>query len=910
MLGAFNRKKDSKLAQEQADALQAMINASRKERKALDVKLQRVHAYQKRLTQVGDSLQQIQDQAAGTRSKIEDLTKRMTGLQSRVRGFEQIESKIQALGDSVKQAGKSADQLLAPQGELKKHKQAVQQLSSQIIRTTSDVDTLKQQQVSFRQLREELRQAQKTMGDSVQEATRLKGDLEKLRGDASNLKGEHGEVKELLHGAREDAAATAEVVKQVEKKVGALGEINELSSATEKRLATLNSLSEHVAQKIKALENQKQVVEHAVVESNRLGELVWNMDLQIQKLDEGSKRAAQVDAALNRIEQVSAEISDQLEGAQKTKLEFAQDLAKLDKNRSELSEFVEQRAERLALDRKEFDSFSRQVKMLQGTISGLERNVNRLDTKGKMIEGISRNSDKLAKQFGALNTNVEHLKERQSELGALQGRLDQVGVLADQITRQQETLMRGSQQLEVLRKEFDLFHKTQADITKTRDRIGDDRAAFEAFLARVEEFRQHIPELDSRMNGITSKLAVVEEGTQKAAAVATMVEEIDNQMSRVSSYQKLIEEIDARLNGLNALSLSVDERFEKQIARGRELESFQNVCDGLGLQVADAQQKLKGVSALQDKLLPLTNQVATLRAQADKARLALKEVRREEAELSSQEERLAELSGGSRSVADSVEEKLNQVRRLNEELTRGTAVKEELVLELGAIQGRQRDFTAHVQAFEEQIKQVEAKINQLDQRHSQLAFAEKRLVAFEKRLGDLQSLSDDVAGKIEVVAVREAFVGSVKKEVDEIHQISRRSREELQHLVDQRNEIGQLSKRVEELLKSVGETEERIAVVNERKALVDEVQMKANFIVNMLEDVRVNLEVVSEQRSVVDHVVETIAGLDERVQRGQAVLKALRIERELAERIQQGIKLLRAKPEWSRQEKRGGKQIA
>ena len=159
----------------------------------------------------------------------------------------------------------------------------------------------------------------------------------------------------------------------------------------------------------------------------------------------------------------------------------------------------------------------------------------------------------------------------------------------------------------------------------------------------------------------------------------------------------------------------------------------------------------------------------------------------------------------------------------------------------------------------------------------------------------MKSLSDDVDRKIQGIAAREAFVGSVKKEVDEVHQISQRSRADLQHVADHRNEVEQLRKRVDVALKGVGETEERIAVIEARKKLVDEVQLKTNVIVNVLDDVRVNLEMLSEQRAVVDHVVESMARLNETVQSAQATLKALQTERELAERIERGIKLLRMK---------------
>ena len=74
----------------------------------------------------------------------------------------------------------------------------------------------------------------------------------------------------------------------------------------------------------------------------------------------------------------------------------------------------------------------------------------------------------------------------------------------------------------------------------------------------------------------------------------------------------------------------------------------------------------------------------------------------------------------------------------------GAAIKDDLAEELGRVQVRQRDVTAHIQVSEDQLKLVEQQMHQLDQRRSQLAFADKKLTAFERRLGELSVMSAEV----------------------------------------------------------------------------------------------------------------------------------------------------------------------
>ena len=76
---------------------------------------------------------------------------------------------------------------------------------------------------------------------------------------------------------------------------------------------------------------------------------------------------------------------------------------------------------------------------------------------------------------------------------------------------------------------------------------------------------------------------------------------------------------------------------------------------------------------------------------------------------------------------------------------------------------------------------------------------------------------------------------------------------------------------------------------------MDEVQSKANAIAHLLDDVRINLEALGEQKAVVDHVAEKVAQLEFTLQEARNTLRTLQHERELAERIEQGIKQLRTR---------------
>ena len=100
-----------------------------------------------------------------------------------------------------------------------------------------------------------------------------------MRSTAGQLAQDYNKLRDISKVAREDSLSATEAVKEVEKKLGPLMQLQELSKSTEDKLTALNALAEHVTQKAKALEGQKHAVERAVVEANRLNEMVWSMEI-------------------------------------------------------------------------------------------------------------------------------------------------------------------------------------------------------------------------------------------------------------------------------------------------------------------------------------------------------------------------------------------------------------------------------------------------------------------------------------------------------------------------------------------------------------------------------------------------------------------------------------------------------
>jgi hypothetical protein len=121
-----------------------------------------------------------------------------------------------------------------------------------------------------------------------------------------------------------------------------------------------------------------------------------------------------------------------------------------------------------------------------------------------------------------------------------------------------------------------------------------------------------------------------------------------------------------------------------------------------------------------------------------------------------------------------------------------------------------------------------------------------------------------------------------------------RSQAEREIALQHESDVAAFRAKVESLLGRVEETDGKIALIESRRKLVESVHARAAGITHMLDDIDLNLEMLGEQRAVIDEVGEKLARLDFTVREAHNTLRTLQRERELAERIEQSIKALRA----------------
>ena len=133
----MNRTTDAKraAAADERQELERLIQTARAERAALDETLLVLKARGANLKPIGTFLEHIDEKVTGVTMTLDQIGARLASLDSRTRELEELDQHVQSLRDVARQAEGSVREAIRPNGELQKHREAVEQLTTHVQQT-------------------------------------------------------------------------------------------------------------------------------------------------------------------------------------------------------------------------------------------------------------------------------------------------------------------------------------------------------------------------------------------------------------------------------------------------------------------------------------------------------------------------------------------------------------------------------------------------------------------------------------------------------------------------------------------------------------------------------------------------------------------------------------------------------
>ena len=302
------------------------------------------------------------------------------------------------------------------------------------------------------------------------------------------------------------------------------------------------------------------------------------------------------------------------------------------------------------------------------------------------------------------------------------------------------------QDLDVLRKEIQDFYKSHAEIAKLRDKLGADRLALEAFGERMTAFAARAPELEAQ-DGRHPRQAEAGRGGHAegdaAARIGGRARRADLARQRARAVRREARRPPERPERAQRRRRPEARRAARAARRARD--AARRACDGLGAQMVDAQHKLEvGARAPGQRWCRWSPSVNAAQGRnRDRDTSGLDGVKFDEATIAEQEKRFAELVAASTAVGDRSRRAHAADAGARPRSWRGRR-RSRTSCSPSSIASRAGSATRSARSRRPRIswRAPRTMFKQLEQRRAQVAFGEKKLAAVESRLAEIKQIAD------------------------------------------------------------------------------------------------------------------------------------------------------------------------
>jgi chromosome segregation ATPase len=438
------------------------------------------------------------------------------------------------------------------------------------------------------------------------ELLELGGRLTSMRDDASTLSREQHELREEMAGVREqqgevnrrgvDAQAllaelesryrelsagfaeTDERARKLETAADSLTELADGIPNVRRDLGTLKALGDYVSQKISEVEQQREAVEHAASQGERLAELIRRVDRDIQEQQQNVKFLAQSREDIEKLKTQHAELLAQTDAmmAQHEQIasEDASQRQELMNLRDGMNNEIRDALSRFAFERQGVDAASTQIADLRRVLGEVEQRFQSFgDTRDSVTE-LKADIDQLA----------ERTKTVRSELAGLEAEAGRVRAVHSDVERAERTMEEFTRRLAEVRE------PAMSSVEEAEGRLADVEAGMQSLEARskdldgfTERVRTLALEMEQRERSLEQTLARLDSVAALREDAGTTVEHLKRQLSELTASlagadQRLAQarELSSELAGRSVDFQQVREhmiRFEERLANWDATES-------------------------------------------------------------------------------------------------------------------------------------------------------------------------------------------------------------------------------------------------------------------------------------------------------------------------------------------------
>ena len=814
------------------------------------------------------SLAPILERAA----EFDALRERCEEVERQVAGLERLGSQLSAAEEQVERVIKTQT---ATEARLGHASEGVDRLQSQMAGLSDKVETallLREQVDSFLSRQgplNTLRTDSDTLRTQLSEQTENVARMRTQHDDA--LTAYRHTTSRLENFDQDFQAATGkleDVVRRVQSVERALEPINQASTSipdVQHQLAVLKALADQVAQKTTMLEQEREAVDRAASQIAQLTRMDRELDAWLRRQEEQIRRFGPIEAKLTEVKTIQDKVLSRTEELQGTsqKIEDAQQSAR--QALTDLREQMRKSSEGFELEHRGLHAVSERIGDLRNAVKECEARLSVLDAAsqgtaavqtqvrnvGEQITDLSKEVTALtqeAARSSTLRQDVTRLDNMATELAARMRRLDEIRPGVEQAVEQLGAL-KGTREL--LSDGLEQMRTAAEEMSRLRETHGETQAWLanaDVWTRKVQAQVKEVSALEPMVERIRVEVEVVKGSMAQIQSQREMVEGVQRNLLEIGS---LSTELRERTEGLKGRMEAAESRFV-QIAR--QAEGAQQLSDAVTVVTSSLEEAERRMGVVDDSVRAMESRTQQINQVEEKIRL----------------------------LGQELDQRQGALDKATEHLTRASALRKEAADAAQRMEEVTRVVGTTLAAAEEKAGTLQQVSGQLETRAGALKYIDRQLTHFEELLEKWESAQAQAAKALEQTLARQAGVEAIEAQVKHVFDLAERTVEDVQSIGSARREIEETRTMLQATQDQFKTTEETLKGFESRKRQLERAEQRLARAEALALGIRATVETLTAQKTVVDHAMESAGALGFQMKQAEALIGALRRERDLA----------------------------
>jgi len=826
-------------------------------------------------------------------AEFDALRERCEEVERQVAGLERLGSQLSVAEEQVERVIKTQT---ATEARLGHASEGVDRLQTQMAGLSDKVETallLREQVDSFLSLQgplTALRTDSETLRTQLSEQAENVARMRTQHDDALTA---HRHTTSRLENFDSDfQAATGkleDVVRRVQSVERALEPINQASTSipdVQHQLAVLKALADQVAQKTTMLEQEREAVDRAASQIAQLTRMDRELDAWLRRQEEQIRRFGPIEAKLSEVKTIQDKVLSRTEELQSTsqKIEDAQQSAR--QALTDLREQMRKSSEGFELEHRGLHAVSERIGDLRNAVKECEARLSVLDAAsqgtaavqtqvrnvGEQIVDLSKEVTALtqeAARSSTLRQDVTRLDNMATELAARMRRLDEIRPGVEQAVEQLGAL-KGTREL--LSDGLEQMRSAADEMSRLRETHGETQA----WLANADVWTRKVQAQVKELSGLEPMVE----------RIRVEVEVVKGSMALIQSQREMVEDVQRNLGEIGSLSTELKDRTEGLKTRMEAAES----------RFAQLGRQAEGAQRLSDAVSVVTSAVEEAERRMGMVDESVRAMEGRTQQINQVEEKI-------RLLGQELDQRQGALDKATDHLTRASALRKEAAEAAQRMEEVTRVVGSTLAQAEEKAGTLQQVSGELENRAGALKYIDRQLTHFEELLAKWESAQAQAAKALEQTLARQAGVEAIEAQVKHVFDLAERTVEDVQAIGSARREIEETRTMLQATQDQFKTTEETLKGFESRKRQLERAEQRLARAEALALGIRATVETLTAQKTVVDHAMESAGALGFQMKQAEALIGALRRERDLACDLKAAVASLSAEDD---EENQGG----